>query len=92
MPGPLLLHASRTLTEDEYQAAESEDTDLDAVPLGALVGMVDVVGIEGKEGDYAWQLENPRRFAQPIPYKGAAAIMRVPAEVVKTALEQLQNK
>ncbi len=33
-------------------------------------------------GRYAWQLANPRRFANPIPYRGHQQIFNVPDEVV----------
>lgn len=85
--GPLLLHASGTQVADNYTG-----TDLDPahLPHRALVGIVDVVGVqavEGEDGLYAWQLAHPRRFRKPIAYSGAAGIFRVPTETVRRALK-----
>lgn len=33
-------------------------------------------------GRFAWQLENPIRFAKPIPYRGLQKIFEVPDEIV----------
>lgn len=84
--GPLLMHASRTLDEDNIATHGFEPADL---PFGALVGLVDVVGcveVEGEEGLYAYQLAHPRRFKVPVPYTGAAGIFRVPTDQVRAAL------
>lgn len=85
-PGPLLLHASRTMTADERAEAS---IDLSRVPTGALVGLVHVHDTFGEQDDHAWQLIRPARFPTPIPYRGAAAVMRVPMEVVRTTLADL---
>lgn len=84
--GPLLLHASRTLDEENIAQHGFKPEDL---PFGALVGIVDVVGcieVEGEEGLYAYQLAHPRRFRQPLPYSGAAGIFRVPVSEVRAAM------
>lgn len=84
--GPLLLHASGTVVPENF---EGIDADQDALPFRALVGVVDVVGVQEIEGDeplYAWQLAHPRRFVAPIPYSGAAGIFRVDTELVRRAL------
>lgn len=90
-PGPTLLHASRTITGNERAAGQESGIDLEELPTGALVGVVDIVGVEGVEGDYAWVLARPRRFATPIPWKGAAAIMRVDMAAVRSALQGLSS-
>ncbi|WP_216328022.1 ASCH domain-containing protein [Deinococcus aestuarii] len=84
--GPLLLHASGTVVPENF---EGLDVDTDALPYRALVGLVDVVGVEeveGEEGLYAWQLAHPRRFQAPIAYSGAAGIFRVPMGKVGPAV------
>lgn len=84
--GPLLVHASRTLDEDNIATHGFRADDL---PFGALVGIVDVVGcieVEGEEGLYAYQLAHPRRFRTPLPYSGAAGIFRVPVSEVRAAM------
>ena len=35
---------------------------------------------------YAWVLENPRAFAEPIPYKGAQQLFEVPEELLPVTL------
>lgn len=84
--GPLLLHASGTRKPENF---EGFDLDADALPYGALVGIVDVVGVQdvpGEDGLYAWQLAHPRRFGRPLPYSGAAGIFRVPLTQVQAAI------
>lgn len=84
--GPLLVHASGTRVLENFGG---HDLDPDTLPYRALVGIVDVVGVEevqGEEGLYAWQLAHPRRFRTPIAYSGAAGIFRVPTETVRGAL------
>jgi hypothetical protein len=84
--GPLLLHASGTLKLENF---DGQDADPDTLPYRALVGIVDVVGVQEVEpGLYAWQLAHPRRFAQPLPYSGAAGIFRVPVPEVRAALKK----
>lgn len=84
--GPLLIHASRTLDEENISQHGFTSENL---PFGALVGIVDVVGcieVDGEAGLYAYQLAHPRRFRRPIPYAGAAGIFRVPVSEVRAAL------
>lgn len=89
-PGPILIHASRTITPEEQAAARHAGLTLDTLPAGALVGVVDIVVITGTEGDYAWALAHPRRFTQPLPWKGAASIMQVNMAAVRSVLETLE--
>lgn len=84
--GPLLVHASGTHVPENFGGF---DLDPDALPYRALVGVVDVVGVqavEGEDGLYAWQLAHPRRFRNPVAYSGAAGIFRVPLQTVREAL------
>ena len=37
-------------------------------------------------GEYCMILENPRRFKEPIPYKGELGLFNVPDELVKDAV------
>ena len=85
--GPLLLHASNTREAPEL-FVEAGIADPDALPYGALVGVVDVVAClyDAENEDYEWLLAHPRRFKKPIPYKGAASIFRVPTQEVKGQL------
>ncbi|WP_221091549.1 ASCH domain-containing protein [Deinococcus aquaedulcis] len=90
--GTLLLHVSGTRKPENF---EGSDLDPESLIYGALVGVVDVVGVQevaGEEGLYAWQLAHPRRFKQPIPYLGAASIFKVPMAQVKAALQTLGSQ
>ncbi|HEX2865030.1 MAG TPA: hypothetical protein VHN99_10715, partial [Deinococcales bacterium] len=93
--GLLLLHASATLEPLNWEDVGETDQDLDPANLafGALVGAVNVVDCTRErrsswhEDDaWGWYLGNPVRFAEPIPYKGAAGIFRVPKALVDAAL------
>ena len=88
-PGPILLHASKTLTEVEEWTAQTQGVNLDEVPFGALVGVVDIVHVTGDGETIRWHLANPRRFTTPVSYKGAASIMRVPTSVIQTQLKEM---
>ncbi|ULH16665.1 ASCH domain-containing protein [Deinococcus sp. KNUC1210] len=87
--GPLLLHASKTVVPENFDGMEQADAD--RLPYGALVGVVDVVDVVPVEGEdlYEWRLAHPRRFAMPIPYKGAASIFKVPMADIKMYLRPL---
>jgi hypothetical protein len=41
-----------------------------SLPTGVLVGSVEVVGCEGRPGDYAWRLARPVRLKRKIKPKG----------------------
>lgn len=84
--GPLLLHASGTRRLENFSLGTFAP---EVLTYGALVGVVDVVGVqavEGEDGLYAWQLAHPRRFRNPVAYSGAAGIFRVPVQTVREAL------
>lgn len=94
---------------------------LEILPLGAIVGVADLIDCRTTEsfalddldarrtwktgekvdsldtwteemmgnfgpGRFGWVLRNPRRFAQPIPYRGAQGLFEIPAEVVAAAM------
>ena len=89
--GPLLLHASKTVKQENFEAVGLVDK-MDRLPYGALVGVVDVVDVvpvEGQEGLFEWRLAHPRRFAMPIPYSGAASIFKVPMSEIKMYLRSM---
>ena len=93
--GPLLIHASKTMDVRDVEAAGLRP---EALATGALIGVVHVVDCTlevrsgwHEDGDYGWYLESPARFLNPIPYKGAVGFMRVPLELVRAALEQVNS-
>lgn len=87
--GPLLIHASRTV---EYEDVEDLGWTAEALPTGALVGVVEVTNCTEVEGGYAWHLAKPKRFPKPIPYKGAAGIFVVLDEGVATSIQQARSR
>ena len=87
--GPLVIHASKSVYVEDFEEVAEYRVDPETIPFGALVGVVDVVDSTTTprspwhyEGEHGWYLANPRRFAKPIPYKGAVGIMRVPLVVL----------
>jgi hypothetical protein len=90
--GPLLIHSSKKFESDAFDYwSEQTDRLKDAVsldkkdyPLGAIVGVADLVNIVDEsddpwfEGTYGWILENARAFDEPIPWIGALKLFPVP--------------
>lgn len=80
--GPLLIHASLTKTQTEKDAYRDlqrqapEIPPFDELERGGVVGVCEIVGCAGREGDYAWRVANPR----PLPFtpeKGKLSLVRV---------------
>ena len=42
-----------------------EDGDAD-LPRGLVVGTVEITGCSGMEGEYEWELQNPKRLVEPV--------------------------
>ncbi len=65
--GRVYIYASK-------QRANSEDfveqkllpSDL---PVGCIIGTVEIVGCRSARGEFEWDLENPRRFIRPLKPK-----------------------
>src|ERR1035437_387769 len=96
--GPLLIHASMTFEEEQgFTNREAKAMmraglghPFDYEPIGgAIVGIVDVADCVTRHsseyftGRYGWVLRNSKRLRQPIPWKGAVGLFRVPAKVLK---------
>lgn len=87
--GPLLIHASQGADEAWYEEfGVPEDAS-----RGALLGVVDVVASTRRRtspwhhaGSWGFYVENPRRFARPIPWSGSLGLFDVPARNVGRAL------
>ena len=87
--GPLLIHAGGRLD----RSGPALD---DSVPLGAVVGIVDLVDIVrdcGREwaepGCWHWLLVNPRLLAEPIPVRGSLRLWRPEQRVLDAVRIQL---
>jgi len=81
---------------------------LDEIVFGAIVGVVDVInslpadqveqvypqlkGHQHINGPWCIVMCNVRRFATPIPYKGAQGLFEVPAEVVAEQMAAVEAK
>jgi len=90
--GLLVVHAPKTV--DTLAGAYLEWCRYrlpDPLVTGALVGTVRVVGCvddsdsewaEQGQGQWHWQLTDPRPFLAPIPWRGALRLFDVPDEVV----------
>ncbi len=67
--------------------------------VGAIIGVVDLVGVHHWEDcrrgalgtcslwaerqGYHWQLDDPRPLVEPIPYRGALGLRRLPADIIQ---------
>jgi hypothetical protein len=95
--GPLLIHASKTYDDDagftNREARTLKRAGIDPMDyeshFGFIIGKVDVIDCvtdhqsEYFEGRYGWVLKNAKRLRQPIPWKGAVGLFKVPAKVMK---------
>jgi hypothetical protein len=61
--GTVLLYASKKLAHEDYPGVYN-------LPLGRIVGQVDIVGCRPWCGEYAYELANPVRFDEPLPFRG----------------------
>ena len=105
--GDLLVHASKTYGPAERERLallRSRGVDLadpDPASLGALVGIVQLVGCrrateedwkralaipDGDGEHWAWELAEPERFPTPIPYRGAIRLFDVADEDLAAAV------
>ncbi len=61
------IYASKTPGEKEaFKEIKKHPGDL---PVGVLVGTVEITGCTGKPGDYKWHLSNPERLPKNIKPK-----------------------
>ncbi len=61
--GRVFIYASRTPAVDAFQKLKIEPGSL---PTGLLVGTVEIIGCQGGDGEFEWQLANPKRLEPPI--------------------------
>ena len=69
-PGPILVVASVA------RHAVADAREVEGLPMGVMVCVVDVVKVTGERGAYEWHLRDPRRV-RPEPVRGWAAIYHV---------------
>lgn len=86
--GPLLIHASKRWSTYGHSWLVShmrlDVPHRDKHVLGAIIGMVDLVGcisFSGSrwfQGPYGWVLKSPLLFEEPVPYRGMPGLFDVP--------------
>lgn len=91
-PGPLVLHASNTITAEEREVAEAAGLDLGGLPRGQLLGVVEVVRVQNGSGSLDWVLAHPRRFRQPVAMKGAVGILRARLDPLREELQEWRSE
>ncbi len=74
--GPLAIHAGLSR---RYVAESGADESKFA--FGAIVGVVRLVDVEGRKGDYEWLLRNAVRLPVPIPLCGRMGLLPLPAAI-----------
>lgn len=91
--GPLLIHAAKGMTVDEYEFCFLYARDRlillptpQALPRGGIVGIADIVGVTDKPlsrwfmGPLGFELANQKPLPF-VPYRGALGLFDVPDEV-----------
>lgn len=59
------IYACKSLgPAEDYEEAGFAPAEL---PLGVLIGTVEIVDCTGDDGDYEWHLANPQRLKKPLP-------------------------
>jgi hypothetical protein len=61
--GTVLIYASKKLAHEDYPGVYN-------LPLGRIVGQVDITGCVQRLEDFAYILSNPVRFDEPLPFRG----------------------
>jgi hypothetical protein len=87
--GPLLIHTGQKFDDRcVIQQQAQFNIDPDALPYGAIVGIVDLDDIVTSHhsqfftGPYGWVLTNPRRFHRPITLRGRMGLFDVPSHII----------
>jgi hypothetical protein len=84
--GPLLIHAGKRRSWAGEAFPDGTRVPAQQV-FGALLGIIDLVDCVRVEecrdnpwasGPWCWVVENPRPFAEPIPYRGRQLLFDVP--------------
>jgi tetratricopeptide (TPR) repeat protein len=101
LPGTIAIHAgsSKVGINELRRRVKSGKLDESAFPLGAVVGVADIVDClplneqleedPWAQGPICWILENARRLDKPIPMKGKLNLFSLPTEVAEEVETQL---
>lgn len=86
--GPLLIHASASVAAVAWPGVQAAGH-----VYGAILGLVDLVDCHLNEDTsiepydcFHWLLANPRRFVQPVLFRGKLRLFDVPEAVVPEVL------
>lgn len=64
--GLILVHAGKVINKEAWDGDPPET----ALIRGAILGVVEVIGMEGRRPACAWVLRNPWRLPAPVPCRG----------------------
>ena len=84
----VLLHTSIKIDRDGAEYLRPHGFNIKPLPLGYIVGMVDIVGCVTKAdsfwfvGPYGFVLKNPVAFKTPVRYRGQLKFFTVPEKIV----------
>ena len=97
--GPLVIHsgASRAWMREGLEFLERRGLrpKREELVMGSLLGVVQLTDCSGVAqhqanpyafGPICWEMLQPRRFEEPVPYKGQLGIWRVPRALIEQAL------
>ncbi|HWB00657.1 MAG TPA: ASCH domain-containing protein [Pirellulales bacterium] len=63
--GRIYLYASRIAADDDGAWAQAGAA-RGELPVGMLLGTVEIVDCQGRRGDFHWHLARPERLAEPL--------------------------
>lgn len=104
--GDLLIHAGNSkksialtqafcLQRHLYMSAYNNS---DSLPLGAIVGIVEIVGCDRSSSSrwamrdhWHWAIANPRKFREPIACKGSLSLWTPSAEILERVEFAIEN-
>jgi hypothetical protein len=62
-----------------------------SLPTGAILGCVELVGIDGQAGDFAWLLRRPQTFKTPVRCKGRLGLWDLDPSLEAAVKAQLRG-
>jgi hypothetical protein len=87
--GTIAIHASGNLDKDAVLPEGINESDIEGLHRGAIIGLVDLVDVVTEHpskwfvGPYGFVLENARALPEPIVCKGALNFWGVPPDIVR---------
>jgi hypothetical protein len=84
--GKILLYNSHKTDVDALFDYQVKNEELAAMSKGAIVGYATVAGVDGDDGYFEVELQDPKRFKRPIPFqmpRGAVRLTKAPAHYLR---------